>query len=51
MCSIIGYCGPVADEAAFRAGFDRTHSRGPDDSRVVKAGRACWAFTAWPSWA
>lgn len=44
MCSIIGYCGPVADEAAFRAGFDRTRSRGPDDSRVVKAGEGLLGF-------
>lgn len=44
MCSIIGYCGPVADEAAFRAGFDRTRSRGPDDSRIVRAGEGLLGF-------
>ena len=38
MCSIIGYCGDVADLAAFEAGFARTKSRGPDDTRVVDAG-------------
>ena len=44
MCSIIGYCGPVADLEAFQRGFDRTHSRGPDDSRVVPAGEGLLGF-------
>ena len=38
MCSIFGYCGKVRDETAFEDGFSQTKSRGPDDSRVVKAG-------------
>ncbi|MCI9155547.1 MAG: asparagine synthase B [Lawsonibacter sp.] len=44
MCSIIGYCGPVADQTAFQAGFQRTVSRGPDDSRVAKAGTGLLGF-------
>ena len=44
MCSIIGYCGPVADSEAFQRGFDRTRSRGPDDSRVVPAGDGLLGF-------
>jgi len=36
MCSVIGYCGKVTDEAAFRKGFEQTKSRGPDDSRIVE---------------
>ena len=36
MCSIMGYCGPEPDMPAFTAGFDRTKSRGPDDSRVLR---------------
>ena len=44
MCSIIGYCGPVASMAAVQAGFDRTRSRGPDDSRMVKAGEGLLGF-------
>ncbi len=44
MCSIIGYCGPVTDLDAFQAGFQRTVSRGPDDSRVVKAGEGLLGF-------
>ena len=38
MCSIIGYCGNVADKEAFFDGFGRTKSRGPDDSRVICVG-------------
>ena len=44
MCSIIGCCGPVADLDAFRAGFQRTLSRGPDDSRMVSAGEGLLGF-------
>ncbi len=44
MCSIIGYCGPVADLETFQRGFDRTKSRGPDDSRVVRAGEGLLGF-------
>lgn len=44
MCSIIGYCGPVADFDAFQQGFARTVSRGPDDSRVVRAGEGLLGF-------
>ena len=44
MCSIIGYCGPVADWGAFEAGFARTQSRGPDDCRVVNVGRGLLGF-------
>ena len=40
----MGYCGEVLDEAAFEKGFARTKSRGPDDSRTVKAGRGVLAF-------
>ena len=35
---------PVADLEAFRRGFDRTKSRGPDDSRVVPAGEGLLGF-------
>ena len=44
MCSIFGYCGKVRDEAAFEDGFSQTQSRGPDDSRTVKAGGGVLAF-------
>ena len=44
MCSIIGYCAKPLDMEAFRAGFDRTCSRGPDDTRIVKAGPGFLGF-------
>ena len=44
MCSIIGYCGDVADERAFIGGFEATKSRGPDDTRVVDTGRGRLGF-------
>lgn len=39
MCSVMGYCGALSDlfdEAAFMEGFNKTISRGPDDTRIVK---------------
>ena len=44
MCSIMGYCGRGADFAAFQRGFDRTLSRGPDDTRVVDVGKGLLGF-------
>ncbi len=44
MCSIIGYCGSVPDTDAFRKGFERTKSRGPDDSRIIDIGRGVLGF-------
>ena len=44
MCSIFGYCGPVADVGAFIEGFSRTVSRGPDDSRITNTGEGLLAF-------
>ncbi|MBO4452554.1 MAG: asparagine synthase B [Clostridia bacterium] len=44
MCSIIGYCGKIADKQAFETGFARTRSRGPDDSRVLPAGEGVFGF-------
>ena len=44
MCSIMGYCGPVFDLEAFQAGFPRTVSRGPDDSRIVDTGKGLLGF-------
>ena len=38
MCSIMGYCGSGAAFDAFKKGFDRTLSRGPDDSRIIDTG-------------
>ena len=44
MCSIIGSCGRPADLTAFQAGFARTVSRGPDDSRVIDVGQGILGF-------
>ena len=44
MCSIMGYCGRPADLTAFQAGFARTVSRGPDDSRVIDVGQGILGF-------
>ncbi len=38
MCSIMGYCTADADYELFKQGFDRTISRGPDDSRIIDTG-------------
>ena len=44
MCSIMGYCGSSADKELFQKGFDRTKSRGPDDSRIVDTGNGLLGF-------
>ena len=44
MCSIMGYCGCGADRDAFEAGFYRTKSRGPDDSRIIDTGKGLLGF-------
>lgn len=44
MCSIMGYCGSSAALDKFREGFDRTLSRGPDDSRIVDTGKGLLGF-------
>lgn len=44
MCSIMGYCGGSADLNAFKKGFERTVSRGPDDSRIINTGDGLLGF-------
>lgn len=44
MCSIFGYCGKPQDMGALEAGFQRTLSRGPDDSRMISAGDGLLGF-------
>ncbi len=44
MCSIMGYCGSGITSELFREGFDRTISRGPDDSRIVDTGNGMLGF-------
>lgn len=38
MCSIMGYCGESISPEKFREHFDRTISRGPDASEIIKTG-------------
>jgi len=44
MCSIFGYCGSVPDRDAAMAGFARTKSRGPDDTRILDTGNGLLGF-------
>ena len=44
MCSIMGYCSRSAAFDVFKKGFDKTISRGPDDSRVVDTGDGFLGF-------
>lgn len=44
MCSIMGYCGSCATFDDFKKGFDRTVSRGPDDSRIIDTGKGLLGF-------
>ena len=44
MCSIMGYCGSNVDMELFQKGFERTKSRGPDDSRIVDTGKGLLGF-------
>lgn len=44
MCSIMGWCAADADAAQFTAGFEKTKSRGPDESRVVDTGAGLLGF-------
>ena len=44
MCSIMGYCGSGATFEDFKKGFDRTVSRGPDDSRIFDTGKGLLGF-------
>lgn len=44
MCSIMGYCGSGAAFDVFKKGFEKTISRGPDDSRIVDTGKGLLGF-------
>lgn len=44
MCSIMGYCGTSATLKAFRRGFEKTISRGPDDSKIIDTGKGLLGF-------
>ncbi len=44
MCSIMGYCSRSAVLSRFMEGFQKTISRGPDDTRVVETGDGILGF-------
>ena len=44
MCSIMGYCSRSAAFDVFKKEFDKTISRGPDDSRIVDTGDGFLGF-------
>ena len=44
MCSIMGYCSSGVAFDIFKKGFDKTVSRGPDDSKIVDTGKGLLGF-------
>ena len=44
MCSIMGYCSDEVSSELFQIGFEKTRSRGPDDSRIVDTGHGLLGF-------
>lgn len=44
MCSIMGFCGHGATLDLFKKGFERTISRGPDDSKIIDTGKGFLGF-------
>lgn len=44
MCSILAYCGEQGSETMLQALLDRTASRGPDDSRLLKVEKGYLGF-------
>ena len=44
MCSIMGYCDIGATFSAVEKGFEKTVSRGPDDSKIIDTGKGLLGF-------
>lgn len=44
MCSIMGYCSKDADRDTFLRGFQKTLSRGPDNTRIIDTGDGFLGF-------
>lgn len=44
MCSIMGYSSKSIKKEVFLKGFERTHTRGPDDMRIVDTGEGLLGF-------
>ena len=44
MCSIMAYCGQPATDFDFLKAFNKTISRGPDDTRIIDTGSGFLGF-------
>ena len=44
MCSIMGYCDSGVTFDSFIAGFEKTVSRGPDDTKIIDTGKGLLGF-------
>ncbi|WP_101877968.1 asparagine synthase B [Lachnoclostridium edouardi] len=44
MCSIMGFCGSGVTYDLFKKGFDKTISRGPDDTKIIDIGKGILGF-------
>lgn len=44
MCSILGYCGKGSNREEIKKAMEKTHSRGPDDSRLINTGKGWLGF-------
>ena len=44
MCSIMAYCDENGNVEKFKAGFDATISRGPDETRIIETGKGIFGF-------
>ena len=44
MCSILGFCGTDAEYEAVKKALSKTHSRGPDASRLINTGNGWLGF-------
>ena len=44
MCSIMGYCESGVTLASFSESFDKTVSRGPDDTKIIDTGKGLMGF-------
>ena len=44
MCSILGFCGSDGDEEEIKKALAKTHSRGPDATRLIDTGRGFLGF-------
>ena len=44
MCSILGFCGQGCEFQVFKEALAKTHSRGPDESRIINTGNGWLGF-------